>query len=252
MTAPALPAFFRPLRFATIGSTNGEAKRLAAGGAAEGTLVWAGEQTSGRGRRGRAWDSPPGNLYVSLVLRPACAPAAAAQLGFAAALAIGEAARPRLPPAVDLRYKWPNDVLIDGRKMSGILLESEADAAGRLAWLVVGIGVNLRSHPETAEWPATSLAAAGAGTIAPEWMLEAVAARMLHWYRCWQEDGFAPLRQAWLETVHGLGRPLVVRLAGAELAGRFADLDHDGALLLETAAGIRRVAAGEIFPAGAR
>jgi BirA family biotin operon repressor/biotin-[acetyl-CoA-carboxylase] ligase len=148
MTAPRLPPFFRLLRFETIGSTMTEAKRLAGEGAAEGTLVWAGEQTEGRGRRGRPWVSVPGNLYMSLVLRPGGAAAAAAQLGFAAALAVGEAALRLLPGEARISHKWPNDVLVDGRKLSGILLESAAAADGGLAWLVMGIGVNVASHPD--------------------------------------------------------------------------------------------------------
>jgi len=156
---PRLSGFYRLLSFAAIDSTNEEAKRQAAAGAPEGTLIWARAQQAGRGRRGRPWVSEPGNLYMSLLLRPDRAAPAAAQLGFAAALAVGEAALPLLPASAALAYKWPNDVLIDGRKTSGILLESQAAGEGRLDWLVVGIGVNLVSFPEGAEYPATSLAA---------------------------------------------------------------------------------------------
>jgi BirA family biotin operon repressor/biotin-[acetyl-CoA-carboxylase] ligase len=248
--SPRLPAFYSLRRFERLGSTSEEAKRLAADGAPGGLVIWAREQTAGHGRRGRPWVSPPGNLYVSVVLRPDCVAPAAAQLGFAAALAIGEATLRWLPPVVALSYKWPNDVLLDGRKLSGILLESQAAADGRLAWLVLGIGINLAAFPETVEYPATSLAAAGAGTIAPELMLEALAERFLHWYERWRVAGFAPLRQAWLARVHGLGTPIRVRLQREEMDGRFVGLDEDGVLLLETPAGCRRVAAGDVFPAG--
>jgi BirA family biotin operon repressor/biotin-[acetyl-CoA-carboxylase] ligase len=248
--APRLPPFFRLLRFETIDSTSTLAKRLAAEGAPEGTLVWAGEQTAGRGRRGHSWVSVPGNLYLSLVLRPDCPVAAAAQLGFAAALAIAEAAARFLPAAAAVRLKWPNDVLLDGRKLSGILFESAAGPEGRLAWLVAGIGVNLASHPAGTETAATSLAAAGAGAVAPAAMLEALAPLLLDEYERWQAQGFAPLRRAWLARAHSPGAPLRVRLAQEELLGRFLDLDEDGALVLETAAGPRRVATGDVFPAG--
>ena len=138
--APLLPPFYRLLGFAELDSTNEEAKRQATAGAPEGALVWARAQSAGRGRRGRRWVSEPGNLYLSILLRPSFPPATAAQLGFAAALAVGEAAAAALPAGADVAYKWPNDVLISGRKASGILLESQAAGEGRLDWLVVGIG----------------------------------------------------------------------------------------------------------------
>jgi BirA family transcriptional regulator, biotin operon repressor / biotin---[acetyl-CoA-carboxylase] ligase len=178
-----------------------------------------------------------------------CAPTA--QLGFAAALAVGEAALPLLPSGTRLAYKWPNDVLVEGRKVSGILLESEARAGGQPDWLVVGIGVNLASYPENVESPAISLAAAGARAATPEAMLEAVAERFCHWHERWCAEGFAPLRTAWLARASGLGENIRVRLQGSETKGRFAGLDEEGALLLDEGRGERRIAAGDVFPAGA-
>ena len=248
--APQLSPFFRLLSVERIGSTSEEAKRLAAEGAPEGTLVWAREQTAGHGRRGRAWVSPPGNLYFSLILRPDCAPATAAQLGFAAALAVGEAALRWLPEGARLDYKWPNDVLLDGRKLAGILLESQLAADGRLDWVVLGIGVNLASHPSATEYPATSFTAAGASGATAADMLKALSERLAVWYACWNGgEGFAALREAWLARAHGLGAPIRVRLEHEELAGSFAGLDVDGALLLDAAQGRRRVLAGDVFPA---
>jgi BirA family transcriptional regulator, biotin operon repressor / biotin---[acetyl-CoA-carboxylase] ligase len=252
MTAtPRLPSFFRLLSFTELDSTNEEARRCAAAGASAGLLVWAGAQTAGRGRRGRSFVSPPGNLYLSILLRPEGAAAPAAQLGFAAALAVGEAALPLLPPGTPVTYKWPNDVLVGGRKVSGILLESQAKAGGGLDWLVVGIGVNLASYPEQVETPAISLGAAGASAVTPEAMLEAVVGRFYHWYERWRSEGFAPLRAAWLERAGGLGDEVRVRLQGSETHGRFAGLDEEGALLLDEGSGERRIAAGDVFPAGA-
>ncbi|HLJ64877.1 MAG TPA: biotin--[acetyl-CoA-carboxylase] ligase, partial [Stellaceae bacterium] len=132
-TPPTLPDFYRLLAYDEVGSTNEEARRFAAEGAPEGTLVWARSQSAGRARRGRQWVSDPGNLYFSLILRPNHPAAMAAQLGFAAALAIGEAAVEFLPDNVRVGYKWPNDVLVEGRKLSGILLESQGGAPGRIA-----------------------------------------------------------------------------------------------------------------------
>ncbi|HUZ75095.1 MAG TPA: biotin--[acetyl-CoA-carboxylase] ligase [Stellaceae bacterium] len=245
---PALPPFYRLLCFERIDSTNDEAKRLAAAAAAEGTLVWAEAQSAGRGRRGRAWLSPPGNLYVSLLLRPRCGAGEAAQLGFAAAIAVAETCASFLPAAAAVRLKWPNDVLVGGRKIAGILLESSSDARGGLDFLVLGIGVNLAAHPEAAEFPATSLAALGA-TVTPAAMLVPLAERLLAWYETWRGTGFAAVRAAWLDRAEGLGAPIRVRLASSELNGRFAGLDESGILLLDGAGGRRRIAAAEIFPA---
>ncbi len=250
MTAPPrLSPFYRLVSFAEIDSTNDEAKRRAGEGAPQGTLVWARAQSAGRGRRGRSFVSPPGNLYMSILLRPDRPAASAAQLGFAAALALGDAMLPLLPRPEGLRYKWPNDVLIDGRKVSGILLESQAAGAGRLDWLVVGIGVNLVSFPEQVDYPAISLAAAGARSVTVEALLEAIAGRFQSWYERWREEGFAPLRAAWLARVQGLGEAIRVRLQGEEASGRFAGLDEDGALLLEDGMTQRRIGAGDVFPA---
>lgn len=244
-----LPGFFRLERFEEIDSTNEEAKRRAAAGAPAGTLIWAKAQSAGRGRRGRAWVSVPGNLYMSLLLRPERGAGRAAQLGFAAALAVGEAILPLLPPSAALAYKWPNDVLVGGRKVSGILLESQAAAEGRLDWLAVGIGVNVASFPAASEYPATSLADAGAAPVTLEALLAAIAARFLFWYERWLSEGFAPLRQAWLARAAGLGEGMRVRLSDGESEGRFAGIDEEGALLLEQGTARRRISAGDVFPA---
>jgi BirA family biotin operon repressor/biotin-[acetyl-CoA-carboxylase] ligase len=251
MNAAPLPPFFRLRHFERIDSTNDEAMRLAEAGAAEGTLIVARAQSAGRGRRGRAWISPPGNLYGSLVLRPACAVSEAAQLGFAASLAVAESAAHVLPRAVSVTCKWPNDVLVGGEKLAGILLQSRAAAGGAaLDWLVLGIGVNLASHPAGTEFPATSLAAAGAAEVTPETFLPILAERLLAWYAAWRAPaGFAALRDAWLARAYGLGGPIRVRLPSAEIGGRFAGLDEQGRLVLDGPAGRQHIAAAEIFPA---
>ena len=247
--ALSLPDGYRLHFYRTIGSTNDEAKRLARTGAAEGTLVWAGEQTDGRGRRGRSWASPPGNLYLSLVMRPGGAPSRAAQLGFVAALGLGEALEWLAGPTLYLRYKWPNDLLANGRKLAGILLESETTASGAVDFVVIGTGVNLLSMPDSTEYPATSLAAEGIATVGPPALLEAFVGRFERWALRWRQEGFAPVREAWLARASGLGAPIRVRLERTTLAGRFLDLDENGALLLDSAEGRRRVAAGDVFPA---
>jgi len=244
-----LPDGFRLHRYETLGSTNDEARSLARAGAPEGTLVWSLAQTAGKGRRGRPWVSPPGNLYLSLVQRPAGPPAQAAQLGFVAAIALGDALDRVARPVARLRYKWPNDLLIDGRKIAGILLESETAAAGSADFVIIGIGVNLVSAPRDVEFPATSLAEAGCAGLTASRLLEAFAHSFAGWATRWREEGFAPVRAAWLTRASGLGEGIRVRLEHQTFDGRFLDLDHDGALLLDGAEGHRRIAAGEVFPA---
>ena len=166
--SPRLPPGAHLVERARVGSTNAVARELAAAGAAAPTFVWAREQTAGRGRRGAGWVSPPGNLYVSTILRPACPAVTAMQLGFATAVAVAEA----IETAGDLsaHVKWPNDVLLDARKVCGILLESSAAATGTLDWLVIGTGINVAHRP--ADLPeAASLADAGC-EVAVDQLLE--------------------------------------------------------------------------------
>jgi BirA family biotin operon repressor/biotin-[acetyl-CoA-carboxylase] ligase len=139
--------------------------------------------------------------------------------------------------------------LIDGRKIAGILLESETAAPDAADFVVIGIGVNLVSAPRDVEFPATSLAAAGCVGVTPPRLLEAFAHCFADWAGHWREAGFAPVRAAWLSRASGLGEGIRVRLERQTLDGRFLDLDHDGALLLDGAEGRRRIAAGEVFPA---
>jgi BirA family transcriptional regulator, biotin operon repressor / biotin---[acetyl-CoA-carboxylase] ligase len=247
---PRLPPHYRLICCDSIGSTNDEAKRLARDGAVERTLIWALEQTAGRGRRGRRWVSPRGNLYVSLILRPDCAPNRAAQLGFVAALAVGGALGALLRRVGELSYKWPNDVLINRRKIAGILLESEMASLEKLSFLVIGVGVNLRASPSGMEFPASSVVQECLGSVPPAVMLEEFAGQFQFWETRWRADGFAPIRAAWRAgAAISQGEPVRVRLEAATLHGRFLDIDEDGALLLDAAGEHRLVSAGEVFPA---
>lgn len=251
MTVPLAGGFFQAEFRDAVGSTSDEARALAEAGAAEGRLVVADRQHRGRGRAGRDWISPQGNLHASFVLRPGCAPATAAQISFVAALALAETATTLCPAGVEIRLKWPNDVLANGRKIAGILLES-AMAGDRVAWVVVGVGLNVASHPEKSRWPATSLAALGGRATARE-ALEAFAAAFAGGYRAWQAEGFAPVRSLWLARAAGLGGPIEVALGEERLAGRFEDIDGTGALVLAVpGTGRRLIAAGEVhFPRAA-
>jgi BirA family biotin operon repressor/biotin-[acetyl-CoA-carboxylase] ligase len=232
------PAGYRLIRHNRIDSTNSEARRLAEAGERGPVWITALSQTAGRGRRGRVWDSAVGNLAATLLVGPV--PARCAQLSFAAALAVADTAA-HFAPRAAVTVKWPNDVLADGRKLAGILLESGN------GWLAVGIGINLTAYPEGTEFPATSLAALGAAPPSPDAALTLLAARFAHWYDLWMEQGFEPLRIAWLARAGGLGMPIRARLPRAEHRGVFAGLDADGALLLNQQGALRVISAGEVF-----
>ena len=233
------------LRLDEIDSTNAEARRRAEAGEAGPLWITAARQTAGRGRRGRVWQGGAGNLAATLLLRPGVAPAAAAQLGFAAALAVADLAAHCAPKAT-VTVKWPNDVLADGRKLSGILLEA-GPGTSENAWLAIGIGVNLAEHPADTEFPATSLAALGVTPPAPDAALSLLAGRFAHWQALWQAQGFEPLRAAWLARAGGLGTPIRARLPHEERRGAFEGIDATGALLLREASGVRAITAGEVF-----
>lgn len=241
-------ARFHLVRFAEIDSTNAEAKRRAVAGEPEFTVVVARVQTAGRGRRGRTWASPEGNLYSSIVLRPSCAPIVGAQISFVAALAVSDVSRALVQPAASVTCKWPNDVLVNGRKLAGILLESSASAV-TLEWLVLGVGINVAHHPGLGgAHPSTCLRDHSPGLPDVEQVMTLYLDALAGWYGRWRREGFAPIRAVWLARSLGLGAPVTVRLEGEQLGGRFVDLDEGGALILELETGARRtIAAGEVF-----
>ncbi len=247
MAVPMVPAGWRVIVRDVVGSTNDEARTLAETGAAQGTMVWAARQAAGRGRQARPWESPEGNLYCSTVLRPGMPAMRGGELAFLVALALAEGIA-AVAPALDVRLKWPNDVLIGRRKVAGILLESSVAHDGTLAWVVAGTGVNLVSFPEGTRFPATSLTAEGAAAVTPPVLLSSYAAALDRWAGRWRGEGFAPVRRAWLERAVGLGEPVEVRLDHETLTGRFAGLDPHGALVLERV-GLppRQVSAGDVF-----
>jgi BirA family transcriptional regulator, biotin operon repressor / biotin---[acetyl-CoA-carboxylase] ligase len=247
-----LPAGYTLSRHDEIDSTNEEAKRLAAAGSPGPVWIVADRQTAGRGRRGRAWTSPTGNLMCTLLLRPGCGPAEAGELSFVAGLALHDAASALLPDDVvqNVKLKWPNDLLIDGKKASGILLESESVGGINVSWLAIGIGLNLAHYPDDTPYPATSLKAESKGSSYPvERALTALAAAFDRWYAIWQQPGgFEAVRKAWLQRAQGVGEEITVRLADETLVGVFQDLSTEGALQLKLPTGeFLAITAGDVF-----
>jgi BirA family biotin operon repressor/biotin-[acetyl-CoA-carboxylase] ligase len=220
---------------AETGSTNDDLAALAAAGAAEGLWLRADRQTGGKGRQGRAWQSPPGNLYASTLVRLRPNDPPAATLALVAAVALHETVRPEAPAA---RIKWPNDLLVDGAKLAGILLERQDDA------VVIGFGVNLAFHPDLADRPATSLTALAGRAPGPHAFLTRFAPIFEAWLGRWRADGLAPIRAGWLAAAHPVGTPI----ATGDVRGTFDGLDESGALRLRLPDGaLRMIHAGDVF-----
>jgi BirA family biotin operon repressor/biotin-[acetyl-CoA-carboxylase] ligase len=225
------------LRLATVDSTQRVAFDAAREGAADGTVVLAEHQTAGRGRRGRRWDDEPGQaLLLSIVLRPSRPLAEWPRLSFASALAVaGALERVAGLPA---RLRWPNDVLVGGRKIAGILLEA------RDGVLVIGIGLNVgqREFPPALTDRATSVLLESGRPVNRDRLLDEILAGLSAWRAPLDRGEFGPVRQAWLERTETLGR----EIAAGGHAGVAVGLDDDGALLVRDAAGVHRVTAGAV------
>ncbi len=234
--------------FDEIDSTNAEARRRAEAGETGPIWLTAARQSAGRGRRGRVWDTSRGNLaatYLFTTERPA---GEAAQVSFVAALAMSDVVE-AFAPGATVTLKWPNDTLIDGRKTSGILVESGPAPAGGL-WVAVGIGANLAHAPAGLEGGAVEPTWIGAHgqTPTPTAALERLDAAFARWRACWEQEGFGAVAEAWTARAHGLGARCVARLPQETLEGIAEGLDADGALRLRTPDGtMRRLTAGDVF-----
>lgn len=229
----------------TLPSTSDLCRTLAMAGAAPGLAVLAGRQTRGRGSRGRDWTSPAGNFHGSVLLRPSMPARAAGQWSLLAGVVVAAALAPFIPPGA-LQLKWPNDVLLHQAKVAGILVDSAARADGMLDWLVIGIGVNLATAPEVAGRAVAAVAQFGPPPT-PERFAHVLLGELDRWQRRRGADGFAAVRDAWLAQGPALGSPATLRVADRTVAGAFAGLGEDGALLLETDGVVRRFGAGEIL-----
>jgi BirA family biotin operon repressor/biotin-[acetyl-CoA-carboxylase] ligase len=245
---------FRLLTLEVTGSTNEDALSAAREGDPGGLWIVAAEQRAGRGRHGRAWSSPAGNLHASLLLVEPCEPAAAPQLGFVAGLALHQAVEAVTGlGAPRLALKWPNDLLLDGAKVSGLLLEGHTLSRGGGLATVIGFGVNLATAPAGTPYPAARLQ-----SLRPELTREALfkaltttfARNLAVWTsarRTQPADSFAAIRRLWLERAAGVGAGVTLRLPGGERRGTFAGLDGAGRLQLRTPAGLELIDAGDLY-----
>ena len=237
--------------FTELHSTNIRARELAESGAAQGEIVIAESQTQGRGRLGRRWESPPlSNLYLSIVLRPGLPPKHAPQITLTAAVALVETVASFLPRSPVI--KWPNDILVDGKKLAGILTEAACDTE-RVQYVILGIGLNVNyraeAMPETLRRRATSMADMAGEKLSRETVL----VRLIHDLdRCYgelEESGFAALRPRWEEHFGLRGRRIRVELGAQTIIGRAQGIDSKGALIVETDDGQRRsIIAGDVIP----
>ena len=232
-------------QLAETASTNEDAKQAALEGAAEGLVIQAERQTAGKGRQGRVWDSPVGNLFCSILLRPNCDALQAGHYSFIAALAV-RAALAELLPQANIQLKWPNDVLVNGKKISGILLEAAPMHDTKIDWLVIGIGVNCRTHPDNPAYPTSSLKAEGAAMTAADQVLALLLAQLEGWVRSYRQHGFGPIRAAWL--THARRGAITARLPTRTYEGEFCDLDPFGHLIIRLADGTEQaIAAADVF-----
>lgn len=215
---------------------------LARSGAHEGHWIRAETQSAGKGRMGRGWHSPIGNLYASTLVRLSGSTPPPATLALAAAIALCEAVRGHVPGVI-INIKWPNDLMIGDAKLAGILLERVDDA------VVIGFGANLGFHPVGLDRPVTSIAAQGVERPDPALVCEALAHSFAVWVARWREAGLDPIRTAWLSLAHPEGTALRANLGdGSALDGTFAGLGADGELQLRLADGsVRAIHAGDVF-----
>lgn len=229
-----------------IGSTNDEARKMAEKGAASGTVVWSRAQTAGKGRQGKGWVSPPGNLYVSVLLRMECDSRIASQMVFLSAVALRDAI-----PAKNLMFKWPNDILsTDGRKLAGILLEAKTGSSGNPDWVIIGAGVNIANHPpdNNLDRPATSLLKMLGRQVEVEELLQAFMDNFRKWMDIWVDKGFEPVRKGWIKSAAFLGEEVTVNLDKRKLTAKFKDINENGELVILLPDGQEiAISAGELF-----
>ncbi|MDG1858636.1 MAG: biotin--[acetyl-CoA-carboxylase] ligase [Emcibacteraceae bacterium] len=238
-----MPDGFNHQACLSIDSTNKEAVRQIMTGAVSGLWITAEEQTSGRGRSGREWVSNSGNLFSTLVYETGKSLCHSAQLSFVTSLAVRDTVE-HFTIGADVKCKWPNDVLVNGAKISGILLETFINEDGT-NFMIIGIGINVNHHPDKPLYPAAHINKFA--NVAVSDVFQCLAKNMSGWLNVWQNYGFEKIRHSWLNYAKGQGDDILVRLPNEELNGRFVDLDGDGALMLDTGTEIKLIHSGDVF-----
>ncbi len=238
MNAVAPPGW-RLRRYESLESTSDLCATLAVAGEPDRLAVLAARQTHARGSRGRTWQTLPGNLALSALLRPTSPASHAGQWALLAAVALAETIE---AAAVEAQLKWPNDVMLGDAKVGGILIDTALDCDGRLDWLVLGFGANLAKAPDLPQ-----PVAAVPGGLDPGDVAAILLHRLDHWDRMRLLDGFAPVRRAWLDRGPATGSTMRVRWGGTDLGGTFAGLGEDGALLLQSGGRVRSLPTGEVL-----
>lgn len=226
-----------------------EARSQALEGIEEGTVIVALEQTKGRGRQGRVWESLKGNLYLTYITYLDVPLSQAPQLSFVACVAIGEELRAVLPPLHRLTYKWPNDLLLNGKKVGGLLLEALSIPEKRERGYLIGCGLNVKIHPEKARYPATSFQQEGI-YVSIEELLPRITTSLQTYITLWQQEGFSPIREVWMQDAINLEKKISFHFQGKIKTGIFKEVDQEGALMLETPEGLQKFSAGEIVEGG--
>ncbi len=234
----------------TVDSTNAEARRRALAGEPGPLWIWSARQSQGRGRGGREWVSQYGNLFASLLIGVNCPLRVAGQLALLAGIIAFDTIAKLIAyeGRSEILLKWPNDILLAGEKVAGMLLENVGGANDTRSVVVIGTGINLASHPQNLPQPAVSLATYGM-TVTPSEALETLAATTHEWLSRWGEGScFPTIRRAWLDRAGPIGRPLTVRVGSQEVEGAYGGLDSEGALrLFMPDGGEYRVTAGDVF-----
>jgi BirA family biotin operon repressor/biotin-[acetyl-CoA-carboxylase] ligase len=223
-----------------IDSTNDELRRLAEKGAKHFTIVAAKKQTRGKGRYSRIWDSPKGNLYLSILIKNTKLETAY-QLSFVASLAVLDTIQTFLP-AHDAKLKWPNDVLVDGKKIAGILLESSSSQVGKMNYLIIGFGINVKESPDYA----TNMKDLGFKQAFGS-LKQHLIEKFEQLYTIWLEEGFGRIGELWLRNAAYLGEKIRANLPEKEVEGIFRGLTPQGELILETTDGEKLISSGEVF-----
>ncbi len=232
--------------FDSLPSTMDEARTRILQGEEDGTLIIALQQTEGRGRRGRRWESLPGNIYLTYMTYLNIPISRAPQLSLVACVAVGEKLRSFLPPTHHLTYKWPNDLLLNEKKVGGLLLEAVPLSEKKEVGYLIGCGLNLKTQPKEGRYPATSFQNEGI-YLSLEEVLHGIAKSLQCYILLWQNEGFHPIQTLWMKSAANLDKKISLVLQERIQEGTFKGIDTEGAMILKTPQSLIKVTVGEIL-----